>query len=203
MFAKGDLRFGSLVFSQSAFVLAASVLVGLGGGFGAVLFRALINAEHTLAFEIVGGGLHAVLGIGGVIVQLALGGIIASWIATTFAPEAKGHGVPEVIEAVALRGGNMRPRVIAIKAIASATSIGFGGSCGREGSIVQIGSTIGSVLGQLFRAPARIVRTLVACGAAAGISATFNAPIGGVFFAAEVILGEFARGRSRRSSYCP
>ena len=96
------------------------------------------------------------------------------------------------MEAVALRGGKMRPRVIAIKALASATSIGFGGSCGREGPIVQIGSTIGSVLGQVVRAPAPIVRTLVACGAAAGISATFNAPIGGVFFAAEVILGEFA-----------
>jgi len=86
----------------------------------------------------------------------------------------------------------MRPRVIAIKALASATSIGFGGSCGREGPIVQIGSAIGSVIGVFAQAPAPIVRTLVACGAAAGISATFNAPIGGVFFAAEVILGEFA-----------
>jgi CIC family chloride channel protein len=93
---------------------------------------------------------------------------------------------------VALRGGVMRPRVIFIKALASATSIGFGGSCGREGPIVQIGSAIGSVLGQIPRAPAPLVRTLVACGAAAGISATFNAPIGGVFFAAEVILGDFA-----------
>ena len=86
----------------------------------------------------------------------------------------------------------MRPRIIGIKALASATSIGFGGSCGREGPIVQIGSAIGSVLGRAARAPAPVVRTLVACGAAAGISATFNAPIGGVFFASEVILGDFA-----------
>ena len=169
-----------------------AVIVGVGGGFGAVGFRALITAETYLAFNIIGAALGKVIGVVAIVVQLALGGAIAAWIASTFAPEAKGHGVPEVMEAVALRGGKMRPRVIAIKALASATSIGFGGSCGREGPIVQIGSTIGSVLGQLVRAPAPIVRTLVACGAAAGISATFNAPIGGVFFAAEVILGEFA-----------
>ncbi|HVA38246.1 MAG TPA: chloride channel protein, partial [Candidatus Dormibacteraeota bacterium] len=72
------------------------------------------------------------------------------------------------------------------------TAVVVGGSCGREGPIVQIGATIGSVLGQIVQAPAPIVRTLVACGAAAGISATFNAPIGGVFFASEVILGDFA-----------
>jgi len=172
--------------------MVTAVIVGVGGGFGAVGFRALISLENNLAFNVIGAGLGHVVGVLAIVVQLALGGVIASWIASTFAPEAQGHGVPEVMEAVALRGGKMRPRVIAIKAVASATSIGFGGSCGREGPIVQIGSTIGSVLGQLVRAPAPIVRTLVACGAAAGISATFNAPIGGVFFAAEVILGEFA-----------
>ncbi len=123
---------------------------------------------------------------------LALGGALASSITARLAPEARGHGVPEVMAAVALKGGIIRPRVIAIKAVASATSIAFGGSCGREGPIVQIGATIGSVLGQVVHAPVPIVRTLVACGAAAGISATFNAPIGGVFFASEVILGDFA-----------
>jgi CIC family chloride channel protein len=119
------------------------------------------------------------------------GGALAAWITARFAPEARGHGVPEVMVAVALHGGVIRPRVIGVKALASATSIGFGGSSGREGPIVQIGSAIGSVLGQLSHAPAPIVRTLVACGAAAGIFATFNAPIGGVFFASEVILGDF------------
>ena len=123
---------------------------------------------------------------------LAAGGAVAAFITARFAPEARGHGVPEVMAAIALHGGKIRPRVIAIKALASATSIGFGGSCGREGPIVQIGSAIGSVLGGAVRAPAPVVRTLVACGAAAGISATFNAPIGGVFFASEVILGDFA-----------
>ncbi len=189
---RSQLRVGRVTISQTTFLLVTAVIVGVGGGFGAVAFRALITGETYLAFNVIGVNLGKLIGVLAIVVQLALGGIIAAWIASTFAPEAKGHGVPEVMEAVALRGGKMRPRVIAIKALASATSIGFGGSCGREGPIVQIGSTIGSVLGQLVRAPAPIVRTLVACGAAAGISATFNAPIGGVFFAAEVILGEFA-----------
>jgi len=195
-FEPGDgryvVRVGRFSFSQSAFMVFTATLVGVGGGFGAVAFRALIAAASALAFGGVGGLLSRYIGPIGVVVQLAIGGTIAAFVASRFAPEAKGHGVPEVMEAVALHGGFMRPRVIAIKALASATSIGFGGSCGREGPIVQIGSAIGSALGQLARAPAPIVRTLVACGAAAGISATFNAPIGGVFFASEIILGEFA-----------
>ena len=186
------LRIGRFTIGQSAFMIAAAALVGLGGGFGAVLFRAMIFGAQWLAFGQLGRILGAHLLFFGVLIQLAVGGALAAFIASRFAPEAKGHGVPEVMEAVALRGGRMRPRVIAVKSLASAISIGFGGSCGREGPIVQIGSAIGSVLGQLARAPVPIVRTLVACGAAAGISATFNAPIGGVFFASEVILGEFA-----------
>ncbi|HEY1654063.1 MAG TPA: chloride channel protein [Candidatus Tumulicola sp.] len=186
------LRVGRVHISQSTFLVVTAILVGVGGGFGAVVFRLLISGETHLAFGVVGARLASLVGPVAVVLQVAIGGVLAAWIASTFAPEAKGHGVPEVMEAVALRGGQMRPRVIAIKAVASATSIGFGGSCGREGPIVQIGSAIGSTIGQLARAPAPIVRTLVACGAAAGISATFNAPIGGVFFAAEVILGEFA-----------
>lgn len=185
------LRCGRFTIAQSAFMIFAATIVGLGGGFGAVVFRAMIAGAGRIA-ALVGELLHYPLGILSVVVVLAIGGFLAAFITTRFAPEAKGHGVPEVMESVALHGGVMRPRVIAIKSIASAASIGFGGSCGREGPIVQIGSAIGSLLGQLVRAPAPIVRTLVACGAAAGISATFNAPIGGVFFASEVILGEFA-----------
>ena len=195
-FEPGDgryvVRIGRISMSQSTFMILAAVVVGIGGGFGAVVFRALISGATWLAFGVIGAFLSQHVGSIGVVLQLALGGALAAFVASRFAPEAKGHGVPEVMEAIALRGGVMRPRVIAIKALASATSIGFGGSCGREGPIVQIGAAIGSVLGQIPHAPAPIVRTLVACGAAAGISATFNAPIGGVFFAAEVILGEFA-----------
>ena len=173
-------------------MIVAAILVGIGGGLGAVAFRDMIAGAGWLAFGRLLPFLHAHLGPICIILVLAIGGCAAAAFAVRFAPEARGHGVPEVMESVALRGGVMRPRIIAIKSIASAISIGFGGSCGREGPIVQIGSAIGSVVGQAVGAPASIVRTLVACGAAAGISATFNAPIGGVFFAAEVILGEFA-----------
>lgn len=185
------LRLGRFTIAQSAFMLGAATIVGLGGGFGAVVFRLMIAGAGRIA-ALLGALLVHPFGVVSIVAVLAVGGILAAFITTRFAPEAKGHGVPEVMEAVALRGGVMRPRVIAIKSLASAASIGFGGSCGREGPIVQIGSAIGSLLGQVVRAPAPIVRTLVACGAAAGISATFNAPIGGVFFASEVILGEFA-----------
>ncbi|HET6277009.1 MAG TPA: chloride channel protein [Candidatus Cybelea sp.] len=171
-------------------MLLAAIIVGLGGGFGAVAFRYLIFGESRLAMGMFAPAL-SFLGRGNVVPVLIVGGIITSLIVERFAKEAKGHGVPEVMAAVALRAGIIRPRVIAVKSLASATCIGFGGSCGREGPIVQIGSTIGSVLGQMCRAPSPIVRTLVACGAASGISATFNAPIGGVFFASEVILGRF------------
>jgi CIC family chloride channel protein len=177
---------------QSSYLLIAAVLVGVGGGFGAIGFRWLIAAAGFAAFSVLQPVLGHVLGALSLIGVLAAGGALAAWISARFAPEARGHGVPEVMAAVALRGGVIRPQVIAVKALASATSIGFGGSCGREGPIVQIGSAFGSALGQIAHAPAPIVRTLVACGAAAGISATFNAPIGGVFFASEVILGDFA-----------
>jgi len=178
-----QLRVGGLRIPQSTYLLAAATLVGILGGYGAIGFRWLIGVEATLAFSVLEPALAHILGPVALVAVLAVGGAIAAGITTRFAPEARGHGVPEVMAAVALRGGVIRPRVIAIKAIASATSIAFGGSVGREGPIVQIGSAVGSVLGQLVHAPAPIVRTLVACGAAAGISATFNAPIGGVFFA--------------------
>jgi CIC family chloride channel protein len=187
------LHVGRVALSQSTYLLAAAVLVGLGGGFGAIAFRGLIGLETHAAFGAALPWLARSVPHGlALVLVVAAGGAAAAWFSARFAPEARGHGVPEVMAAVALHGGKIRPRVIAVKALASATSIGFGGSCGREGPIVQIGSAIGSILGQAARAPAPVVRTLVACGAAAGISATFNAPIGGVFFASEVILGDFA-----------
>jgi CIC family chloride channel protein len=108
-----------------------------------------------------------------------------------FAREARGHGVPEVMYAVAHRGGRIAPQVAAVKALASALCIGGGGSVGREGPIVQIGSALGSTAGRIVKVPESRMRVLVACGAAAGISATFNAPLAGVFFAMELILADF------------
>ena len=86
----------------------------------------------------------------------------------------------------------MRARVAFAKALASAVTIGMGGSTGREGPVIQIGSALGSTCGQILHLSPERIRTLVGCGAAGGIAATFNAPIAGAFFALEVILGNFA-----------
>ena len=122
----------------------------------------------------------------------AVGMLIVSYLVRSWAPEAKGHGVPEVQFAVRMRGGKIRPRVAVAKAVTSAISIGSGGSVGREGPIVQIGSSLGSALGQWVGLGADEIKLLVAAGAAGAIGATFNAPIAGVLFALEVILGSFA-----------
>ncbi|MEA3442256.1 MAG: chloride channel protein [Chloroflexota bacterium] len=166
-----------------------SVIVGLGGGFGAVVFRWLIKTFHQLFLVRMTDSL-TFLGHYSVILAPVVGGaIVGCIIYFTKTGETKGHGVPEVMEAVWEQGGRIRPKVAAVKVLASSICLGSGGSAGREGPIVQIGSSIGSSLAQWFRLPEDWVKTLVACGAAAGISATFNAPIGGIFFALEIILG--------------
>ncbi|MGD8504710.1 MAG: chloride channel protein [Syntrophobacterales bacterium] len=170
-----------------------AILIGILAAYGALLFRFAIkftqycfyqDARDILAFA---DTLPTYL----IIALPALGGLLVGPIIYFGAREAKGHGVPEVMEAVALRGGRIRPRVALIKILASGISIGSGGSVGREGPIVQIGSSIGSTLAQILKVPHFRQRTLVGCGAAAGIAATFNAPIAGVLFAVEVLLGDF------------
>lgn len=177
--------------------LVLSVIVGIVAGLGAVVFRWLITSFRSLFFD-GGGQLLSFLGDYYVILIPAAGGLLIGPLIYFFAREAKGHGVPEVMEAVALRGGRIRPRVSVIKALASALCIGSGGSVGREGPIVQIGSSFGSTVGQWLKLPDETVKVLVACGAAGAISATFNAPIAGVFFALEVILGRVV---TRRFAY--
>ena len=176
--------------SESGVILFTALIVGVGAGLGAVVFRRLIDGVQTLAYDGVGGILAGIYPYYLLIIP-ALGGLIVGPLIYHFAREAKGHGVPEVMEAVALRGGRIRPRVAVVKALASAICIGTGGSVGREGPIAQIGSALGSTVGQLFRLSDERVRNLVACGAAGGIAATFNAPIAGSVFALEVILGQF------------
>ncbi|MFD2082608.1 chloride channel protein, CIC family [Actinopolymorpha cephalotaxi] len=176
-----------------------ALVVGLGAGLGAVAFRYLILwfTEFFSGHADYSGAGHAVnhlvprLGMFFVVLAPVVGGLIYGPIVYRFAREARGHGVPEVMLAVAERGGRIAPQVAVVKALASALCIGSGGSVGREGPIVQIGSALGSSLGQLVRLPEKRLRLLVACGAAGGISATFNAPIAGVFFAMELILNDF------------
>jgi len=184
--------------SPSGMVLLA-LAVGGGAGAGAVGFRYFILG-FTKAFtghrdySAVG---HAAYGYGHgigfwfVVLVPVLGGLVYGPLIYFFAREARGHGVPEVMLAVAERGGRIRPRVAIVKSLASALCIGSGGSVGREGPIVQIGSALGSTLGQITKVPESRLRILVACGAAGGISATFNAPIAGVFFGLELILRDF------------
>jgi CIC family chloride channel protein len=166
-------------------------LIGLLGGVGAVVFTALLNGVSKQTLE-------RVLFSNSPFVQNLLflvpaaGILVAAWLTRRFAPEAQGHGVPEVIVAVARKEGVIRPRVSLVKIMASAITIGTGGSVGREGPIVQIGASVGSAVGQLFRLRRRNLKVLVAAGVAAGISATFNAPLAGVIFASEIIMGSFA-----------
>jgi CIC family chloride channel protein len=177
--------------TETHILVAMGLLVGLGAGVGAVVFRYVINGFTYFFFNMLGPALSAALGPASVVPLPALGGLIFGPLIYFFAREAKGHGVPEVMLAVAQRGGRIRPAVVVVKALASALCIGSGGSVGREGPIVQIGSALGSSIGQVLRMSDDRIRTLVACGAAGGIAATFNAPIAGVFFALEIILGEF------------
>jgi CIC family chloride channel protein len=171
--------------------------LGIGTGFGAVLFRDLIGLLHNLFFY----GLASVHydanvftapSRWGLFVFLApvVGGVIVTFVVSNFAPEAKGHGVPEVMDAIYYREGVIRPIVVFVKSLASAVAIGSGSSVGREGTIIQIGSALASTVGQLVRVPTGQRITLVAAGAGAGIAATFNTPIGGVMFAIELMLPE-------------
>jgi chloride channel protein, CIC family len=180
------------------FVLA--VLVGLGSGLGAVVFRYLIyfftwaatgHSQFGQQGRVPSAHLPW-LGLAFYVVIPVVGGFLYGPVIYKWAREARGHGVPEVMIAVAENGGRIRPQVSVIKALASAVCIGTGGSVGREGPIVQIGSALASTFGQWTRMPENRLRILVACGAAGGIAATFNAPITGLFFGVEIILREFA-----------
>jgi CIC family chloride channel protein len=179
--------------SETAILLGTAVAVGAGTGFGAVLFIELIAAVQHIFFD-TGADIFHFLGGGWIVAAPILGGLVAGPIIAFFAKEAKGHGVPEVMQAIALRGGRIRPRVVIAKIAASAFCIGSGGSAGREGPIVQVGAALGSTIGQWLKLSENRIRNLVACGAAAGIAATFNAPIAGVLFAMEIILGELHLG---------
>lgn len=176
-----------------------AVLVGLVSGFGAVVFRGLIALFHNLMFFgqwsfAYDTSQHTPASPWGawVILVPVLGAVIVAFLVKTFAPEAKGHGMPEVIEAVHYHKGVIRPVVAVIKSLASSISIGSGAAIGREGPIIQIGAAFGATLGQWLRLAEWERITLLAGGAGGGIAATFNTPIGGLLFATELILPEIS-----------
>ncbi len=174
-----------------------ALAVGIVTGLGAVAFRELIGFIHNLLFL---GQLSfhydasvftpaSPWGLLVVLVPVA-GGLAVTFLVSNFAPEARGHGVPEVMDAIYYGGGVIRPIVAVVKSLASAIAIGSGAAVGREGPIIQIGSALGSTLGQIVRMLPGERIILVACGAGAGIAATFNTPIGGVMFAIELMMPE-------------
>jgi CIC family chloride channel protein len=176
-----------------------AVVIGTVTGLGAVFLRWLIGVIHNLFFlGQFASGYDANMPTAEspfgawVILAPVIGGAIVVFLVNKFAPEARGHGVPEVMDAIYFRNGYIRPAVVVIKSLASALSIGSGASVGREGPIIQIGSGIGSVLGRALHLRHWQVITMVAAGAGAGIAATFNTPLGAVMFAIELMLPEFS-----------
>ncbi len=179
--------------TEQIYMVVVAVVIGLLGGLCAVGFRLFIQLVNQIAWR---QGPYTLEYLAGLpawwkIAAPTAGGLLVGLITYGFAREAKGHGVPEVMAAVALHSGRIRPRVVVAKLLASGICIGSGGSVGREGPIVQIGSALGSTIGQWLKIDQRRLRTLVGCGAAAGIAGTFNAPVAGALFAVEIILGDF------------
>jgi chloride channel protein, CIC family len=176
-----------------------ALLVGVVAGLGSVVFRGLIALVHNLFFL---GQISVIYDSSSftlpapwgpfVILVSVVGAIGVTFIVTKFAPEAKGHGVPEVMDAIYYQRGVIRPIVAVAKSLASALSIGSGAAVGREGPIIQIGSAFGSTVGQVIRMSMGQRIILVAAGAGAGIAATFHTPIGGVLFATELMMPEIS-----------
>lgn len=180
--------------TEHTFMIIIAIIIGILAGFGAIGIRMLIYEISTFSFPgektLLENIIEAPIYIK--ILIPMIGGLIVGPMIYFLAPEAKGHGVPEVMQSILLKGGIIRPRVALVKALASSITIGTGGSVGREGPIIQIGSSLGSTVGQFFRISGNRMKTLVGCGAAAGIAAAFNAPIAGALFAVEIILMDFA-----------
>lgn len=179
------------------YMLFIGCIVGGLSGVGAIVFRNLINLVHNLFFSghfsfdynayIHTPAVTLVFGLAVILIPV-IGALLVTYLIENFAPEARGHGVPEAMYAIYYKDGKIRPIVAIVKAIASAISIGTGGSVGREGPIIQIGAALGSTLGQLIAMPVRQRVLLIAAGAGAGIAATFNAPVGGLAFAIELMM---------------
>src|SRR5580704_10691384 len=174
-----------------------ALIVGVMTAFGAVALRALIGFFHNVLYN----GTFSIwydanISEGPsrfgdwVFLSPILGGLVVVYLVQRFAPEAKGHGVPEVMDSVFYKGGNIRGQVAVVKSLASALSIGSGAAVGREGPIIQIGAALGSAFSQAIQLATSQKITLLAAGAGAGIAATFNTPLGGVLFALEILLPE-------------
>ncbi|MFB6129755.1 MAG: chloride channel protein [Salinigranum sp.] len=182
----------------------AAIAIGIIAGLGAVVFRITIYVSQELffgkslnpgsvAFDLVSVpnlfGFLAPLGPLRYLLIPAVGGLFVGVVIVLTTPEVRGHGVPKVLEAMLVRGGEIDPKITLYKTVASSIAIGSGASLGREGPIVQIVSAAGSYFGKYL--DSKHTRTLVAAGAAGGIAGTFNTPIAGIMFALEILLAEY------------
>lgn len=181
------------IFTENFLITLAAVLVGLASGIGVWAFKALFNLLKKFLFVTVAGWMSGI-GDWTVILIPVAGGLVVGLIVHFIIGEERYHGVAGIMESVALAGGRLRFWRVPSKILASIISIGSGASVGPEDPSVQIGANIGSMFGQWWQLSNERVRTLVAAGAASGIAAAFNAPIAGIFFALEVIMGEFSGG---------
>jgi len=175
------------------YLLFLASLIGVLTGFGAYLLNLIVDGVHAFLYTFIGSDL--ITGETGHYLRMlfpAVGGLSVGLLTFYFSPEVKGHGIPGVMDSVANKGGYIRRRVAFLTSLTSGLTIGSGGSAGKEGPIVQIGSAIGSGIGQLFHVSQERLKILVGCGAAAGLAAVFNAPIAGVVFAIEIILADFS-----------
>lgn len=179
--------------NETVILSALALLVGLGSGGGVWLFKRLIDLSGWMANDVTGSWLQSLGGWSRFLLP-ALGGLVVGLIAHFLVGEERHHGVAGIMEAVALAGGRLRYGRVPAKVTAAAIGIGSGASVGPEDPSVQIGANIGSFAGQRLRLSDERIRALVAAGGAAGVAAAFNAPIAGVFFALEIILGEIGTG---------
>lgn len=196
MATEGTPFWSRIARSEQTLLIGLGVVIGIVTAYGAIFCRWGIDVIHRLAFGSTGDITELASAAGTpwwlVLLLPAAGGLLVAPMVLRWASEARGHGVPEVMAAIARTGARIRARVVAVKTLASIITIGTGGSVGWEGPIVQIGAGVGSIAGQRVHASRRRMRVLVACGAAAGIAATFNAPIAGVLFSIEILLGDLA-----------
>jgi CIC family chloride channel protein len=169
-----------------------SALIGVLGGLAAVVFKGMIELAREHLFVrftgVTGEGLEP--GASGwiwVLIIPTLGGALVGWLIHTWAPETEGHGTDSVIRAYHRMKGVVRKRVIALKALTAALTIGTGGSAGQEGPVAQVGAGIGSSISSALGLSDRDRRLFLLSGASAGIGAMFCSPLGGALFAPEVL----------------
>src|SRR5207253_2405987 len=169
--------------TERAWPVTLAVVTGILGAAGNIVFRAAIRG-CTWLFQ----GQAARLGDGGIPLALVAGGLVLLLLDRIFPGEVLGYGFPRFLEMLHLQGARVKRRWMVVKTLGAAVSLGAGAAVGREGPIAQIGGSIGSAVAQLARLSSEQRKILIACGAAAGIAMTFNAPLGALMFAHEIVL---------------